>query len=311
MSTIDFSGRVAVVTGAGRGIGRSHALELARRGAAVVVNDYSQQFAQEVVGEIQSGGGKAIANYDSVATAEGGANIVKDALARFGKLDVLINNAGILRPAYFENLTLAEIDAVLDSHLRSCFFVTQPAWRHMKQTGYGRIIMTSSSSGLFSHQGLANYAAAKAGVYGLTKALAYEGAQCGIKTNVVLPYAQTTISKLNPIPDMLEHRNKFVSDELAQHIAGRDSPDMIAHLVAYLASEGCEPNGEAFSVCAGRYGRVFVGVADGWLAPDPRTVSAEAIAQNLPKIRDITQHTAPMWLFEECADTAKRLAKRQ
>lgn len=301
------SGRVAVVTGSGRSIGRAHALELARRGARVLVNDVDRAAADGVVDEIRAAGGVASASYASVADAEGGALIIAAAVEAFGSVDILVNNAGILRPGYFEDISLAEYDAVLDTHLRAAFFVTQPAWRLMKRAGYGRIVMTSSSSGMFSHQGLANYACAKAGVYGLAKALAYEGAAFGIKTNVILPYALGSMQKGHPIPDMLENRQRFVSDALQARLAGRNQPELIAHLVAYLASEACEPNGEAFSACGGRYGRVFVGIADGWLASDLSEVNAEAIAAEMPRIRDVSRQTTPMWLFEEVAAVAARL----
>jgi len=304
---ISLSGRVAVVTGSGRSIGRAHALELARRGARVLVNDVDRAAADGVVDEIRAAGGVASASYASVADAEGGALIIAAAVEAFGSVDILVNNAGILRPGYFEDISLAEYDAVLDTHLRAAFFVTQPAWRLMKRAGYGRIVMTSSSSGMFSHQGLANYACAKAGVYGLAKALAYEGAAFGIKTNVILPYALGSMQKGHPIPDMLENRQRFVSDALQARLAGRNQPELIAHLVAYLASEACEPNGEAFSACGGRYGRVFVGIADGWLASDLSEVNAEAIAAEMPRIRDVSRQTTPMWLFEEVAAVAARL----
>ena len=307
MERISLSGRVAVVTGSGRSIGRAHALELARRGARVLVNDVDRAAADGVVDEIRAAGGVASASYASVADAEGGALIIAAAVEAFGSVDILVNNAGILRPGYFEDISLAEYDAVLDTHLRAAFFVTQPAWRLMKRAGYGRIVMTSSSSGMFSHQGLANYACAKAGVYGLAKALAYEGAAFGIKTNVILPYALGSMQKGHPIPDMLENRQRFVSDALQARLAGRNQPELIAHLVAYLASEACEPNGEAFSACGGRYGRVFVGIADGWLASDLSEVNAEAIAAEMPRIRDVSRQTTPMWLFEEVAAVAARL----
>lgn len=304
---ISFDGQVVVITGAGRGIGRAHALEFANLGGAIIVCDVLSAHADEVVDAIRAMGGRAIPCYESVATPEGGAAIIEAAVKAFGTLDVLVNNAGFLRTGYFEDLTLAQIDAVLDVHLRSCFFVTQPAWRIMKAKRYGRVIMTSSSSGMFSHQGLANYAAAKAGVYGLTKALAYEGAEFGITCNAILPYAQTTISEENPIPDFESDLAKFLSDGDTDQWAARSTPETISPLVAFLASRTCQITGEAFSICAGRYARVFVGVADGWLADDSTSVSPEDIRGHLGQIRDVSKYVEPKWLFDELVSASNRI----
>lgn len=307
---ISFENQVVVITGAGRGIGRAYALEFARRGAAVVVADVSREYTDEVVAEIIAAGGKAVACYESVASPEGGAAIIDTAVNTFGTVDVLINNAGFLRNGYFEDLTVAQIDAVLDVHLRSSFFVTQPAWRIMKAKRYGRVIMTSSSSGLFSHHGLSNYAAAKGGVYGLTKALAYEGANHGITCNAILPYAQTTIGVRDPIPDFEANVEKFLDLNAAGQWLSQNTPEQISHLATYLASRECGVSGEAFSVCCGRYARVFVGVADGWLAPEPAKVSPEMVRDHFDLIRDVSHHTVPMWLFEEIATVSNRLAAK-
>ncbi|MBV9994344.1 MAG: SDR family NAD(P)-dependent oxidoreductase [Caulobacteraceae bacterium] len=304
--SISLEGRVAVVTGSGRGIGRAHVLEFARRGAAVLVNDVSREHADATVDEIKAAGGKAAVSYDTVATPEGGAAIIDRAAAAFGKLDILVHNAGQIRPAYFEDLTLADLDAILDTHLRGAFFVGQPAWRLMKGAGYGRIVMTSSASGMYSHQAMSNYASAKAGLYGLTKALAYEGQRYGVKTNCILPWAATTIGQNNPIPDMLKVWRLFVSEAMDAKLAGRNTPDSIAYLAAYLVSEGCEPNGEAFSVSGGRYARTFVGVGDGWTA-SMDGLSADEVAAHMDQIRDISKHSVPMWAFEEAAGVARRL----
>lgn len=306
---IDFRGQVAIVTGSGRGIGRAHALEFGRRGAAVVVNDLDAEVADSVVGEIQSTGGTACASYDSVSTEVGGERLVQRALSEFGTVDVLVNNAGLRRPGFFGDLSTDEIDVVLDSHLRAAFFVSQPAWRIMRQKRYGRIVMTSSSSGMFSNQGLSNYAAAKAGIYGLTKAMAYEGQEFGITTNCVLPFAATRLPGAPVrVPRMAEERAKYISDEvLAKVPANRSDPALVAHMVAFLASRECELTGEAFSVCNGRYARVFVGVAEGWLAPDVEAVSAERIQDELAVIRDLSRTEVPMWIFEESASVTRRV----
>jgi NAD(P)-dependent dehydrogenase (short-subunit alcohol dehydrogenase family) len=218
-----------------------------------------------------------------------------------------VNNAGVLRAGYFEDLDPASIDLVLDTNLRSSFFVTQPAWHLMKAAGYGRIVMTGSSSGLFSHQGLAHYASAKAGLYGLTKALAYEGSAFGIKTNILLPYAVTSIGDANPIPDYTENRRQYLADDADDRVTERNTPKLTACLAVYLASQECAANGEAFSVCGGRFARVFVGVSDGWIAPDAAAVDPDLIASHIEEIRDTSRSSIPFWLYEELAGVAAKL----
>src|SRR5687768_5519579 len=194
MADLTFDGKVAIVTGAGGGLGRAHALELARRGALVVVNDLggsvdgtgsSESAAQKVVDEIRAAGGEAIPNFDTVSTPEGGEAIVRAAVDAFGRVDILINNAGILRDKSFANLTADLVEPVLDVHLKGAFFVTRPAWVHMREQGYGRIVNTSSASGIFGNFGQANYGAAKMGLIGLARVLAQEGAKYNIKVNAI------------------------------------------------------------------------------------------------------------------------------
>ena len=188
MNELRYDGRVAIITGAGGGLGRSHALELARRGASVLVNDLggsvdghgaSASAASRVVDEILALGGKAVANHDSVASAEGGEAIVSAAVKAFGRVDIVVNNAGILRDKAFHQMDSAAVDAVIDVHLKGAMFVTQPAFRLMRAQGYGRIVNTTSASGLFGNFGQANYGAAKAGLAGLTRVLSLEGASRG------------------------------------------------------------------------------------------------------------------------------------
>jgi NAD(P)-dependent dehydrogenase (short-subunit alcohol dehydrogenase family) len=299
-------GRVAVITGAGRGLGRAYALELSRRGASVVVNDVASSYADETVADVERDGGTAVASYDDVSTPEGGAALVSTATSRLGRLDVVVNNAGILRNGWFEDLTVEQIRTVLDVNLAGAFWVTQPAWRIMKEQGYGRVVMTASSTGLFSHQGAANYAASKAGIYGLTKALAYEGIGHGVTVNAVLPGATTTIAQGNPVPGHVEAWAPLRALDLPMEDPRR-SPETMAHLVAHLASESCITTGEAFSVCRGRYGRVFVGVSDGWIATATEPVSAEVVAGHFEEIRDVSRHTVPMWVFDEVRGVVTRL----
>jgi NAD(P)-dependent dehydrogenase (short-subunit alcohol dehydrogenase family) len=204
MSEIRFDGRVAIVTGAGGGLGRTYALELARRGARVVVNDKGgaadgtgsgSSMADAVVKEIREAGGSAVASYDSVSTPEGGSAIVKTAVDAFGRVDVVINNAGILRDKTFAKLEPENLEVVLDVHLKGAFFVSQPAFRLMKEQGYGRFLFTASNAGIFGNFGQTNYGAAKMGLVGLSNVLALEGAKNGITSNVLAPMARTRLTE--------------------------------------------------------------------------------------------------------------------
>jgi NAD(P)-dependent dehydrogenase (short-subunit alcohol dehydrogenase family) len=283
---ITFDGRVAIVTGAGGGLGRGYAMELARRGARVVVNDLggavdgsgsSHKAADLVVAEIEEAGGEAVASYDSVSTRDGGESIVQIALESFGKLDILVNNAGILRDKSFANMTLDEAEAVIDVHLRGAFFVSHPAFKAMKENGYGRFVHTSSASGLFGNFGQANYGAAKAGLVGFSNVLAIEGEKYGIKSNAIAPTARTRMTEdiLGPFAEMFD-------------------PDQVTPMVIYLCSETNELTHQVFSVGGGRYARVFVGVNDGWFAGQGVVPQPEAIADHLGEVTDISTFEVPM-----------------
>ena len=204
MSEIRFDDRVAVITGAGGGLGRTYALEIAKRCCMVVVNDLggkadgsggSQNMADETVKVINEAGGKAVANYDSVATPEGGEAIVQTAIDNFGRVDVVINNAGILRDKTFAKLEPENLEAVIDVHLKGAFFVTQPAYRVMKENNYGRIVFAASGAGIFGNFGQSNYGAAKMGLVGLMNVLAVEGAKYDIKVNTIAPIAKTRLTE--------------------------------------------------------------------------------------------------------------------
>ncbi len=288
---ITFDGRVAIVTGAGGGLGREYALELGRRGAMVVVNDLggavdgsgsSQSAADQVVAQIGEAGGDAVANYDSVATREGGAAIVQTAVDSFGGVDIVINNAGILRDKSFANMTLDEVDAVLDVHLRGAFHVSHPAFKVMKERGYGRFVHTTSASGLFGNFGQVNYGAAKAGLVGLSNVLAIEGAKYNIKSNAVAPTARTRMTEevLGPFVEMFD-------------------PAQVMPMVVYLCSEQNELTHEIFTVGGGRYGRVFIGTNTGWFAGQGVVPSIEEVREHIPEIRDITEHVVPGDINEE------------
>ena len=290
--SITFDGQVVIVTGAGRRLGRAYALELGRRGAMVVVNDVGGldspegSSAELVVREIESAGGTAIASRDTVATPEGGKAIVDQALESFGTVDAVIHNAGVWRHKYYEEMAPDQLDPVLDVHLRGAFFVTQPAWPIMQAKNYGRVVLTSSSTGAFGRVAGTNYAAAKAGMLGLGRALSLEGAEHGIKTNCILPVAP--FGNRGPVPPALAEQ--LNSAGLPPEDAG---PDLVTPMVVYLASRACSVSGEAFSAGGRRFGRVFVAVADGWLSPLDDCPTAEDIEAHLPEIEDQSSYAIP------------------
>ena len=286
MGDVRFDGRVAIITGAGGGLGREHALLLGSRGAAVVINDLGgnadgtgsgQSAADLVVKEISEAGGQAVANYDSVTTPEGGEAIVKAALDTFGQVDIVINNAGILRDRSFQKLPPADLEAVLDVHLKGAFFVSQPAFRFMKERGgYGRFVFTASAAGIFGNFGQANYGAAKMGLVGLSNVLAQEGAKYNILSNVIAPIAQTRLlgELLGPFADKLQ-------------------PAQISGIVAYLCSEDSTLTHEIFSVGGGRIARIFVGLTPGWFGGVGSVPTPEEVRDNLDQIRDPNGYIIP------------------
>jgi NAD(P)-dependent dehydrogenase (short-subunit alcohol dehydrogenase family) len=298
------------VTGGGQGLGREYALELGRRGAAVVVNDLAGlgipegSAAQAVADEIKSAGGKAIPSHDSVATPEGGRAIVDLAVATFGSIDAIIHNAGVWRHELYEDMTADNLDPVLDVHLRGAFFVTQPAWSIMQKKGYGRILLTSSSTGAFGRIRGSNYAAAKAAMLGLARALSLEGEEFGIKTNCILPIAP--FRKRGDVPAAL--LDQLHSAGLSPDDAG---PEFVAPMAVYLASNVCTVNGEAFSAGGRRFGRVFTGVADGWVCPDDACPSAEDIEAHLAEIENISRYKMPSFSMGELSDIGELLRARR
>lgn len=299
MSDIRYDGRVAVITGAGGGLGKTYALEMARRGAKVVVNDLGgksdgtgagHSMADQVVEEIKQAGGEAVANYDSVSTPEGGEGIIQSALSAFGKVDVVVNNAGILRDKTFLKLTPEELGIVIDVHLKGAFYVSQPAFRAMKEKGYGRFIFTSSAAGILGNFGQTNYGAAKMGLVGLMNVLAVEGAKYNIKCNTIAPTARTRMTEelLGPLAPLLD-------------------PETVTPLVVYLGSEACELTHEIFSVGGGRFARMFVGLTPGWVADGGAKVSAEDVASHIEQIRDPEGYTIPNNITDELRILAKVL----
>jgi len=272
---IRFDGRVAIVTGAGAGLGREYALELAKRGARVVVNDLggardgsgkgSKAPAEKVVDEIKALGGEAVANYDNVATVKGGKNIIKTALDAFGTVDILINNAGILRDKTFLKMEPENWQAVLDVHLNGAYNVSRPAFGVMKAKGYGRILMTTSAAGLYGNFGQTNYSAAKMGLVGLMNTLKLEGEKYNIKVNTIAPVATSRLTEDILPPDFI--------DKL--------EPELVAPMALYLVSQQCPVSGNIYNVGMGCFNRAAIVtgpgivVGDGREIPDPEQLLAQ------------------------------------
>ncbi len=278
---IRFDDQVAIITGAGGGLGRTYALELAKRGAQVVVNDLggardgsgsgSARPADTVVQEIVDAGGEAVANYDSVATVEGGENIVATALEHFGKLDILINNAGILRDKSFAKMTPELWNDVLDVHLQGAYNVTAPAFRAMRENGYGRIVMTTSAAGLFGNFGQTNYGSAKMALIGLMNTLKLEGAKYDVKVNTVAPLAATRLTE----------------DVMPPGFSDKLKPEFIAPLVLYLCAEQCPATGRIYNAGMGYYGRAALVSGRGTWLGDEEIPTPEAIAVQWNKITSL------------------------
>ena len=290
MADVGYDGKVAIITGAGGGLGREHALLLASRGAQVVVNDLGGSVsgdggdagpAERAAKEIEGLGGVAVADTHSVSTPEGGEAIVQTALDAFGRVDILVNNAGILRDKSFHNQTPDLVDPVLDVHLKGAFNVTRPAWVKMREQAYGRVVNTSSSSGILGNFGQANYGAAKMGLVGLTRVLAAEGAKYNIKVNALAPMARTRMT-----------------EELLGPLAERLDPKLVAPVVAWLVHEDCPVSGEIYTAGGGAVARFFIGRTQGHYAPD---LSVEDVRDHFDQIRDPEGYTIPSGPGDEFA----------
>ncbi len=303
-----FDGEVAIVTGAGNGLGRGYSVELAARGAAVVCNDLDATAANRTVDEIVASGGRAVAETSSVASAGGGAAIIQAAIDSFGSVEVVVNNAGQLRAAPFEDMTVANFEDVIGTHLLGAFYVTQPAFRHMKAAGYGRVIFTSSSSGVYGSPWAANYAAAKTGVLGLANVVSLEGAAHGIKANVIMPQALDTA--------MGSERGEPYPPEYLQEMLRAFKPffkattvDNVTPLVVYLAHRSCDLTQRIFSVGCGHVSRVFVGVAPGWFAPDLTLPRTEEVVTHLDEASDLDDYEIIESATEELRFMAEQIAR--
>jgi NAD(P)-dependent dehydrogenase (short-subunit alcohol dehydrogenase family) len=251
MSELDFSGRVAVVTGAGAGLGRCHALLLARRGAAVVVNDADLSRAEKTVAEITSAGGSATPDGNDVSTPAGGEKIIQTAVDSYDRLDILVNNAGIIRDRSFHNLSDGELNAVLAVHVGGAFNLTRPAWRIMRDAGYGKVLFTTSAAGIWGNFGQSNYSAAKAALIGLSNTLAIEGARNGVASNVIAPIAATSMT-----------------EGLLGKLTDAADPALVSPLVAWLCHEACDASGHVYSVGGGRVARVVTTLTPGYTSKE-------------------------------------------
>ncbi len=283
--TIRFDDRVAVVTGAGQGLGRSYALALAERGARVVVNDLGGSLAGDgrdaslagaVVDEIRAAGGEAVASTDSVSDRAGAAAIVETALDAWGRVDVLINNAGILRDKMFTRMSLDDFEAVVGVHLLGAAYVTRAAFPVMRKQAYGRIVMTTSAAGLFGNLGQANYAAAKLGVVGLMNALKIEGRKTNVRVNAVAPVADTRMGA-KVYPDFFKRMIR---------------PELVAAAVCYLASEQCEASGDILVTAAGYFGKVQLVEGQGVVFGAGAEVTPETVAARYGEITDMSNAVA-------------------
>ena len=296
---IRFDGRVAIVTGAGAGIGRQHALLLASRGAKVVVNDPggsvdgtggAHAAADQVVAEIKAAGGEAVASYASVAEEEAARSIIDTAVSSFGKVDILVCNAGILRDKAFNNMTMSDYEFVNQVHHFGTAYCIKAAWPFMRKQAYGRIVVTTSGSGTVGNFGQANYGAAKMAVNGLINVLRHEGAKYNIRCNAISPSAYRMTESLLP-PD----------------IAPWMKPELVSPVVAWLCSEECDQNGEIIAATAGGYARVQYYVTEGVQFDPAEPVTIEMVRDNIDRIRDLSAATPYTGMMGNVTDKLREM----
>ena len=289
--TIRFDNRVAIVTGAGNGLGRSHAMLLASRGAKVVVNDpggavdgkgSGHAAADKVVAEIKAAGGQAVPNYDSVADPKTAANIVKTAVDSFGTIDIVVNNAGVLRDKTFHNMTVEDFEFVVKVHFLGTAYVTHAAWPIMRAKAYGRVVVTSSNSGIYGNFGQANYGGAKLALVGFMNALRLEGQKYNIMVNALAPVAGTRMTESLMTPEALE----------------KIKPEFVSPMVAYLCSEQCQHTGDIWAAGAGYFSRIEYREAPG-LRIAGRAPTVEHVMENIDKIADLSTNTVYRTSTEE------------
>lgn len=294
MTELRYDERVAVITGSGRGLGRAYALLLASRGAKVVVNDPGSNMdgegtstgpAQQVVDEIRAAGGEALASTESVASPQGGRAIIDTAMDNYGRIDILIHNAGNVRYGSLDEISYEDFKAVVDVHMMGAFHVVRPAFPLMSKAGYGRVVLTGSIGGLYGTQNVVNYGMSKASMIGLSNIIAIEGAEKGIKSNIILPGATTRMAKnvdTSFYPPM--------------------GPELVAPVVGYLSHESCSITGEMLISIAGRVARAYIAETEGTYRP---AWTVEAVADNL----DIIRNSETKWVFPSVSGYMEHIVK--
>jgi NAD(P)-dependent dehydrogenase (short-subunit alcohol dehydrogenase family) len=293
--TLRLDNRVAIVTGAGSGLGRSHALALASRGASVLVNDFAPPRSSEakapadlVAAEIIAAGGKAVPNRSSVSDPASAREMVEQAISEFGRVDILVNNAGFLRDRSFAKMTAEEFDAVVAVHLGGAAYCTMAAWGHMRAQNYGRVVFTTSNSGLFGNFGQSNYGAAKAGLVGLMNVLKHEGEKYGIAVNTLAPMAATPMTET-----VLDQATREAFD-----------PKLVSAAVVYLCSEECRDSGRIISTAGGYVAAVQMMSARGVVLGESAT--PESISRNWGRICDFSEPSN----FRSAGDEMKHILDR-
>jgi NAD(P)-dependent dehydrogenase (short-subunit alcohol dehydrogenase family) len=313
-----FDDQVAVITGAGGGLGKQHALLLASRGARVVVNDTGGSVtgdgadvaaAQATADEIRRLGGDAVADTHSVTTPEGGQGIVDTALRTWGRVDIVINNAGIVGDAPFEDMTADRLAPLVDVHLKGAFYVTRPAWTVMRERRYGRILNTCSSAGILGAERMSNYGAAKTGLIGLTRVLAAEGAAHHIKVNAIAPIAYTRMlaHSVDGSTAPQDAAAQAVFDDLVGQYLRRLDPALVSPVAAFLTHRECPVSGEIYTVGAGHVARFFIGRTRGFHSP---ALSVEEVRDHLDEIRDEAGYTVPGGPADEMAELFAAVTER-
>jgi NAD(P)-dependent dehydrogenase (short-subunit alcohol dehydrogenase family) len=296
-----FDEQVAVITGAGGGLGKQYALLLASRGARVVVNDTGGSVtgtgsnldaANAAAEEIRRHGGEAVADTNSVTSPQGGQAIIDTALRTWGRVDIVINNAGIVSDAPFEDMTADRLEPLLDVHLKGAFYVTRPAWKVMREQRYGRIVNTCSAAGILGAERMTNYGAAKTGLIGLTRVLAAEAADDNIKVNAIAPIAYTRMlaHSMDSAGRPDDPSAQALLDDLAAQFLQKLDPALVAPVVAFLAHRDCPVSGEIYTVGAGHVARFFIGRTKGFYSP---ALSMEAVRDHFAEIRDDADYTVP------------------
>lgn len=305
-----FDDRVAVITGAGGGLGKQYALLLAARGARIVVNDTggsvtgdgsNSEAADAVAEEIRQRGGDAVADGHSVTTPEGGRVIIDTALRAWGRVDIVINNAGIVGDAPFEQMTAERLEPLVDVHLKGAFYVTRPAWEVMREQRYGRVLNTCSAAGILGAERMSNYGAAKTGLIGFTRVLAAEGAHHNIKVNAIAPIAYTRMlaHSVDGAGQPDDAAAQAVLDDLVGQYLQKLDPALVAPVAAFLTHEDCPVSGEIYTVGAGHVARFFIGRTRGFSSP---ALSIEDVRDHLDEIRDEAGYTVPRGPADEMSE---------